>query len=130
MTEKIWSDTSLLKAIPNPTDKGYQISIENPEITFLGVPNQPDFATAVITFYPNRKVIELKSLKLYFQDFRNRVMSYERLANVVFDDISQVYSPHRLHIVFTFRPRGGIASKICIDSAWKVRGGTKDLQHE
>jgi len=59
---KKWSDNTMLESITNPTDKGYEIKIKNPEITFLGVRKQPDYATAYITFYPKNKVIELKTL--------------------------------------------------------------------
>ena len=81
-----WSDNTLLKSISNPTKEAYEIKIKNPEITFEGVPGQPDFASAYIMFYPNKKVIELKSLKRYFFQFRDSVMSYERLINVIYDD--------------------------------------------
>ena len=58
-------DRSILKGIPNPTDKAYEIKIKIPEFTFLGVKEQPDFAVIYLTFYPGKKVIELKSLKHY-----------------------------------------------------------------
>ena len=92
-------------------------------MTFLGVKNQPDYANAYIVFYPNEKVIELKSLKLYFHQFRNKIISYERLLNVVYDDIMKVYEPNRLRLSMDFNPRGGISSKLTIDSDWKIRGG-------
>ena len=72
---------------------GYEIKIKNPEITFLGVRGQPDFANMYVTIYPAGKVIELKSMKEYFYEFRNKVLSYERLINVVFDDLMKVYEP-------------------------------------
>ena len=58
-------DQSILKAIPNPSKEAYEIKIKIPEFTFLGVKEQPDFATVFITMYPSDKIIELKSLKLY-----------------------------------------------------------------
>jgi len=85
---------------------GYEIKIKNPEVTFLGVRGQPDFANMYITIYPKDKVIELKSMKEYFYQFRDKVLSYERLINVVFDDMMNVYEPDRLRIVMTFNPRG------------------------
>jgi len=123
-----WSDNTLLKSISNPTKEAYEIKIKNPEITFEGVPGQPDFASAYIMFYPNKKVIELKSLKRYFFQFRDSVMSYERLINVIYDDIIDVYKPHRLRIVMIFNARGGISSKLCIDSDWKSRGGNEKFK--
>ena len=123
--EKKWSDSSILKTLPNPSKAGYEIKIKNPEITFIGVPSQPDFATVFITFYPGDTVIELKSLKLYFQQFRDKVISYERLINVMYGDLMDVYKPKRLRVVMTLFPRGGISSRLTIDSDWKVRGGAE-----
>lgn len=121
--KKNWSDSSLLKSIPNPTSQAYEIKIKNPEITFEGVKGQPDFASAYITFYPNSKVVELKSLKQYFFQFRGKILSYERLINIVYDDLVKVYDPARLRLVMVFNARGGISSKLTIDSDWKTRGG-------
>jgi len=56
------------------------------------------------------------------------VMSYERLINVIYDDIIDVYKPCRLRIVMLFNARGGISSKLCIDSDWKSRGGSEDFK--
>ena len=125
---KKWSDNTILKSIPNPSDKGYEIKIKNPEITFLGVRKQPDYATVYITFYPKQKVIELKTLKEYFYQFRMKLLSYERLINVVYDDLMEVYDPARLRVVMEFNPRGGISSKLAIDSDWEVRGGDEQFK--
>ena len=73
--------------------------------------------------YPKENVIELKSLKFYFHQFRNKILSYERLINVVFDDLMKVYEPDRMRVVMQFRPRGGLSSRLTIDSDWKIRGG-------
>ena len=67
--------------------------------------------------------MELESLKKYFQDFRNTLVSYERLINVIYDDLRDVYKPHRLRVEMDFNPRGGLASKLTIDSDWSIRGG-------
>lgn len=120
---KTWSDSTILRSIPSPSNKGYEIKIKTSEVTFLGVKDQPDFADLYISFYPRDTVIELKSLKYYLQQFRDKIISYERLINVVYDDIVSTYSPDRLRIVMVFNPRGGISSKLTIDSDWKVRGG-------
>lgn len=116
-------DKSLLKALPNPTAEAYEIKIKIPEFTFLGARNQPDFAVAYITFYANKKIIELKSLKFYIYQLRDVTVSYERLINVLYDHLMDVYEPDRLRLVMIFNPRGGISSKLTIDSDWGVRGG-------
>jgi len=123
-----WSDSSVLKSIPNPTSDAYEIKIKNPEVTFEGVRGQPDFASVYITMYPSNRIIELKSLKAYFFQFRSRILSYERLINVVYDDLVSVYEPQRLRVVMTFNARGGISSKLTIDSDWKVRGGSEKFK--
>lgn len=118
-----WSKAHLLRRIPNPTQDAYEQKIWIPEITFLGVANQPDFGELLLTFYPKEWSIELKSLKQYKDAFRDVVVSYERLANVVYDDLMAVYNPIRLRLMIRLRPRGGISSCLTIDSDWKIRGG-------
>lgn len=121
-------DASILKAIPNPSKGAYEIKIKIPECTFLGVQNQPDFSTVYLTFYPKKKIIELKSLKQYVYQLRDIIVSYERLINIFYDDLMEVYDPERLRIVMVFNPRGGISSKLTIDSDWKVRGGKENFK--
>tara|TARA_Y100000310_G_C20594876_1_gene769989 strand:+ start:899 stop:1315 length:417 start_codon:yes stop_codon:yes gene_type:complete len=124
MNQKDWNRNRLiLRSIPNPGSDAYEIKMKIPELTFEGVKEQPDFAKLYVTFYPCDKVIELKSLKEYFFAFRNQVYSYERIVNVIYDDLMAVYEPTRLRIVVVCNPRGGISSKLTIDSDWSVRGG-------
>ena len=120
-------DRSILKGIPNPTENAYEIKIKIPEFTFLGVKEQPDFAVIYLTFYPGKKVIELKSLKQYVFQLRNIVTSYERLINIIYDDLVAAYEPARLRLVMICNPRGGISSKLTIDSDWKIRGGNESF---
>lgn len=113
----------ILKAINNPSKEGYEIKMKIPELTFEGVRGQPDFAHLYITFYPGDSIIELKSLKEYFFAFRSQIYSYERIINVIYDDMKSVYNPERLRLVLVCNPRGGISSKLTVDSDWSVRGG-------
>ena len=55
-------------------------------------------------------------------------MSYERFLDVVYDHLMQVYEPVRLRLVFETRPRGGISSKLTVDSDWAIRGGREQFQ--
>ena len=124
--KKLYSniDSSMLKSIPNPEKvKPYEVKIKQPEVTFLGVYEQPDFATLYILMYPNGKVVELKSLKLYLQQYRNVIISYERLINQVYNHMIEVYKPQRLRMVLDCNPRGGISSRLTIDSDWEALGG-------
>lgn len=116
-------DKSILKSLPNPTSGAYEIKIKIPEFTFLGVSKQPDFATVYLTFYPKDNIIELKSLKEYSFQLRNIIVSYERLINIFYDHLMETYGPERLRMVMVCNPRGGISSKLTIDSDWGVRGG-------
>ena len=121
-------DQSLLKALPNPDKRAYEIKLKVPECTFLGVQEQPDFAVVYISFYPKNKIIELKSMKYYFYHLRNIVVSYERLINVMYDHFMAAYEPERLRITMIYNPRGGISAKLTIDSDWKVRGGEEKFR--
>lgn len=116
-------DKTILVSLPNPTKEAYEIKVKIPEFTFLGVNEQPDFATIFITFYPKGKIIELKSLKLYSYHLRNIIVSYERLINIFYDHLMEAYEPERLRIMMVCNPRGGISSKLTIDSDWAARGG-------
>lgn len=122
--KKNWDkNRNLLKSIPNPSSEAYEIKMKVPELTFEGVRGQPDFAQLYITFYPGRKVIELKSLKEYIFEFRSQIFSYERILNVIYDDMMAAYEPARLRLVLVCNPRGGISSKLTVDSDWGARGG-------
>ena len=116
-------DSTILKSLPNPSEQAYEIKIKIPEFTFLGVKNQPDFADVFITFYPKKRIIELKSLKEYVHHLRDITVSYERLINVFYDHLIEVYEPERIRVTMICNPRGGISSKLTVDSDWKVRGG-------
>jgi len=118
-------DKTILLAIPNPSKEAYEIKIKIPEFTFLGVKEQPDFATVFLTMYPKKKIIELKSLKHYSFHLRDIVVSYERLINIFYDHLMETYEPDRLRIEMVCNPRGGISAKLAIDSDWEARGGAE-----
>jgi 7-cyano-7-deazaguanine reductase len=131
MSVKIWSaiDGSTLKSLPNAA-KGYEQRIAIPEFTFLGVKNQPDFGNITIWFYGKDRTIELKSLKEYLFQYRDTVISYERALDVMYKDLMKAYEPDRIRIEIEFRPRGGISSRMTVDSDWGHLGGTDTLwQH-
>ena len=125
-TKKLYNDidSSMLKSIPNPEKvKPYEVKIKQPEVTFLGVYNQPDFATLYVLMYPNGKIVELKSFKEYLQQYRDVVISYERLLNQLYDHMQEKYTPQRLRLVLDCNARGGMSSRLTIDSDWEVLGG-------
>ncbi len=120
-----WSDCSSLRVLPNPSKLGYEIKHETGEVTFLGQDRKPDFAEVIILLYPKECIIELRSLKEYFYQFRDKVISYERLINVVYDDLMAVCKPDRLRLVMRMKTRGGFVSTLKIDSDWSCRGGAE-----
>ncbi len=89
----------------------------------LGAKGQADFGVLRIWFYAQDRIIELKSLKLYLHQYRDILVSYERVIGCIYDDLISVYAPQRWRIEASFRPRGGISSTIVIDSDWGIRGG-------
>ena len=104
----------VLAAIPNRVRTRYRVRIETKELTFLGAPEQPDFAGLVIDDVPARQLIELKSLKRYVGGFRDRHLSYERIANVIRDDIEATYAPRALTVTLSFQPRGGASTTVTV----------------
>ena len=126
---RLWDsvDPALLKWLPH--DMGaLELKHKVPEVTFLGVMNQPDFAELFITMYPKERQIELKSLKEYVYDWRDVVVSYERFVDTVYDHFIQVFEPVRLRLVLVTRPRGGISSRLTADSDWAIRGGSEQFR--
>jgi 7-cyano-7-deazaguanine reductase len=94
-------------------DREYTIEIVCPEFTSVcPKTGQPDFGSLTITYVPATKCVELKSLKLYLQGFRNEGIFYEHVTNRILDDICAVLHPRRLQLVAAFTPRGGISSRI------------------
>ncbi len=123
--EAVRSD--LLKGLPH-FGGAIELKHKAPEVTFLGVHDQPDFATLFITMYPQKAVIELKSLKEYLYQWRDVVVSYERFLDVVYEHLMSVFEPVRLRLTLETRPRGGISSKLTIDSDWAIRGGKEEFR--
>jgi 7-cyano-7-deazaguanine reductase len=123
--ETVRSDT--LRALPH-AGGAIELKHKAPEITFLGVQDQPDFATLFITMYPQDSVIELRSLKEYLYQWRNVIVSYERFLDVVFEHFVSVYRPVRLRLTLETRARGGISSRLTIDSDWAIRGGKEEFR--
>lgn len=93
--------------------RDYTIQIVCPEFTSVcPKTGQPDFGTLTITYVPDRKCIELKSLKLYLQQFRNEGIFYENVTNRILDDLVAVTAPRRMTLVASFTPRGGITTSV------------------
>jgi 7-cyano-7-deazaguanine reductase len=76
------------------------------------VTGQPDFATITITYIPDRRCVEMKSLKLYFLAYRNKGIFYEGVVNTILDDLVAVLDPRCMTVVGEFNPRGGTVGVI------------------
>ncbi len=93
--------------------RDYRIEIVCPEFTSVcPKTGQPDFATITITYTPNKTCVELKSLKLYLQSFRNEGIFYENVTNEILEDLAAVLAPRWLKIVAAFSARGGITETV------------------
>ncbi len=103
---------------PNTNEKNYNIDIELPEF-MCKCPRSgyPDFATIKISYTPNKKVVELKAIKLYINSFMNRHVSHENSANEIFDSLFSNLEPRWLKVIADFKPRGNVHTVIEIDSA-------------
>ena len=103
-------ETGNLICFPNPNVKrDYEISIDFPEFTckcpFSGY---PDFANLKIIYQPSNKVIELKAIKLYLNNFREKKISHEEVANKIIDDLVEASEPKWIQLVADFNPRGNV----------------------
>jgi 7-cyano-7-deazaguanine reductase len=93
--------------------RDYEINIVCPEFTSVcPKTGQPDFGTLTFTYTPDGKCVELKSLKLYLQRFRNEGIYYEHVTNRILDDLVAVLQPRRMTVVAAFTPRGGISTTV------------------
>ncbi|MFP3871557.1 MAG: preQ(1) synthase [Candidatus Aenigmatarchaeota archaeon] len=102
-----------LETIENEyTDEEYKIRIICPEFTCLcpGKPDQPDFATISIIYVPDEKLIELKSLKYYFVDYRDKEIYHETATNKILKDLVEKVKPNFMRVRGDWNIRGGITT--------------------
>ena len=106
----------ILKTFPNEfPERDYTIEIRCPEFTSVcPKTGQPDFGVLTFTYTPDAKCVELKSLKLYLQKFRNEGIFYEHVTNRILDDLVAVVEPRRMTLVAAFTPRGGITTNVTV----------------
>ena len=96
--------------------RDYTIEIVCPEFTSVCLKTgQPDFGTLTIRYVPDQLCVELKSLKMYFQRFRNEGIFYENVTNRIADDLVEKMNPRRLTLIADFSARGGITSRITVE---------------
>ena len=105
---------AILETFENPhPQRDYVIETICPEFTSLcPKTGQPDFGTLTISYVPDRLCFELKSLKLYLQQYRNHGAFYEDVTNRILDDLVAVVRPRRMTLLAAFTPRGGITTNV------------------
>jgi 7-cyano-7-deazaguanine reductase len=111
-----------LETFPNQF-RDYEIEIVIPEFTSVcPKTGQPDFGTIRVTYVPDRRCVELKSLKLYLQAYRDKGIFYEDVVNVILDDLVAAMKPRRLTVEGEFRVRGGISTVVTASYEAPARG--------
>ena len=114
-----------LETFPNPRpEREYEIAIACPEFTSLcPKTGLPDFGEIRISYVPAARCIELKSLKYYLIEFRNRGIFYEHVTNQILDDLVAACQPRRMTVVGDFSVRGGI--KTAVTATYAARKSRK-----
>lgn len=91
-------------------ENDYFVKFNCPEFTCIcPITGQPDFATITISYVPNKKMVESKSLKLYLFSFRNHGDFHENSVNVIMKDLINLLDPKYIEVQGNFTPRGGIS---------------------
>ncbi len=108
------SDSSILETFDNPyPERDYEIEIDCPEFTSVcPKTGQPDFGAINITYVADGSCIELKSLKLYLQGYRNEGIFYEAVTNKILDDLVKACAPRQMTLTSQWTPRGGITTTV------------------
>lgn len=103
-----------IETFPNPNpDRPYLITHVNPEFTSVcPITGLPDFGKITVRYVPDRTCLELKSLKYYFLEYRNKGIFYEALTNEILEDLVKACEPLEMEIVSEWSTRGGIHSVI------------------
>ena len=104
---------------PNP-EKDYTVEITFPEFTCL-CPRSgyPDFALIRIMYIPDQFIVELKSFKLYLNQYRSIYISHEEVTNKIYRDLHSALKPKSLEVIGDFNPRGNVKTIIKVSSSEK-----------
>jgi 7-cyano-7-deazaguanine reductase len=114
-------NANILEFFPNPSpSRDFVIEHVSEEFTSVcPVTGHPDFGHVTLRFIPDATCVELKSLKLYYQSFRNEGIYYEAVTNRIADDLEQAMKPRWMEIVTDWKGRGGIRSTIRVETGKK-----------
>jgi 7-cyano-7-deazaguanine reductase len=104
-------------------NRDYTIEIVCPEFTSVcPKTGQPDFGTLTIRYVPDLRCVELKSLKLYLQQYRNEGIFYEHATNRILDHLTSAIKPRRMTLTAAFSARGGITTTVTVSYAAEQTG--------
>ena len=105
---------TVLETFENPSPKrDYSVRHVAPEFTSrCPVTGQPDFGTVIIEYVPDKLCVELKSLKLYLQEFRDEGIFYEAVTNHILDELAALLKPRWMQVQTDWTPRGGMHSTV------------------
>ncbi len=107
------ADAALLETFESPTRKLYVIEHVAEEFTTLcPKTGHPDFGRITLRYCPQERCVELKSLKLYYQSYRNEGIFYEAVTNRIRDELVALLAPRWLQVITEWRGRGGIHSRV------------------
>ncbi len=106
-----------LDTFDNPqADRDFTIRIDIPEFTCLcPKTGQPDFAVLLIEYVPDKKCVELKSLKNYVWKFREVGAFHEAITNEILNDLAKITSPRFMRLTAKFNVRGGIYTTVVVE---------------
>jgi len=112
--DRSFISADVLEPIPyQNSNKNTRVEIRNPEFTSLcPKTGLPDLGTITIRYLPDKYIVELKSLKYYFMQFRNVGIFYENLSALILDHLVQVLQPLEMTVEAAFTPRGGISTRV------------------
>ena len=115
--------SSTLETFPNPRpERDYEIAIRCPEFTSVcPMTGLPDFGEIRITYVPGERCLELKALKYYLIEFRNKGIFYENVTNQILDDLVATLKPRGMTVIGDFAVRGGTAGTVTASYASKKR---------
>ncbi len=120
-------DPSLLEFFDSPTETPFVIEHVSDEFTSVcPKTGHPDFASIILRYEPAAVCVELKSLKLYYQSFRNAGIFYEAVTNRLRDDLAEAMSPTWMQVITVWKGRGGIRSRIVathgeVPACWRTK---------
>jgi 7-cyano-7-deazaguanine reductase len=110
-----------LETFPNRAARDYTVTLATDEFTCVcPMTGQPDFAKIKIQYIPGKKIVESKSLKLYFWSFRNEGVFHEHVTNIILDDLVAALAPRWCRVTAEFAVRGGIA--ITVEAEYRKSG--------